>query len=102
MSVDELSSRVDEHGQRLNQLGERANVQSLRVDSLYRVVMGDTAEKVPGLAQRTSDLEGLVREIQQWRRDTLLISRVVIALLGVTSIGTWYPIVKAIVLAFGI
>lgn len=100
--MDELSTRVDEHGKQIIQVGDRLNVQAVRIDGLYRVVLGDKTEQIPGLAQRTSDLEKVVDELQRWRRDMMLVAKIVIVLLGVNGIGTWIPLIKAALVALGV
>lgn len=100
--IDEmLYARVDEHGNLIKQHGERLNAHAQRIDGLSLVVMGDKNMQIEGLVDRTKALEQLTQEIQQWRRDTMLVSRIAIALLSIVGVGTWIPIVRSLLQLLG-
>lgn len=98
MTLDKESQvtnvRLDEHGRLITQQGDRQNMQAARIDGLTLVVLGDEKAHAKGLLQRTKDLEAVTSEIQQWRHDIMIYARAGIAILTVTSLGTWLPYIR--------
>lgn len=99
--VEIIHARQDEQGRLINQQGERLNIQSSRIDGLMLVVLGDDEKQIKGLLHRTGELERLIKEISEWRRDLKVATKIGLTLLGITGIGTWLPVIRAILEAVG-
>lgn len=99
--VEIIHARQDEQGRLINQQGERLNIQSSRIDGLMLVVLGDDEKQIKGLLHRTGELEKLLKEISEWRRDLKIATKIGLTLLGITGIGTWLPIIRTVLEAIG-
>lgn len=97
-----INARLDEHGRLITQQGERQNIQAVRIDGLTLVMYGDDEKRVKGLLERTSDLERQTSDILQWRREIMIYLRVGIFILTVTSLGTWLPYIRELLILMGV
>lgn len=92
--MSDADARLSEHADRLRQVDERLNIHARRFDDLGIVVMGSKELKVRGLIERTEDVERLLTDILQWRRDMTIYARAGLAILGITGLGTWLPYIQ--------
>lgn len=99
--VEVIHARLDEHGRLINQHGDRLNIHATRMDGLMLVVFGDDEKEIRGLLQRTGENEKMLNEISQWRRDIRVATKIGLSLLGIIGVGTWLPVVKAILDTLG-
>lgn len=99
--VEIANARIDEHGRLITQVGDRQNIQALRIDGLTLVIYGDDEKQVKGLLERTSNLERQTSEIQQWRRDIMIYARIGLGTLGITAAGTWWPFIREFLIFLG-
>ena len=98
---DMTEARLAEHADRLRQMEERQNIHARRFDDLTLVVVGDERIKVKGLIERTQDIETLLADLLQWRRDVMIWGRVALGLLAFGALGEWLPYVQVLLKVIG-
>lgn len=98
---DDMEQRLTEHADRLRQVEERQNIHARRFDDLTLIVVGDEKIKVKGLIERTQNMEALLADLVQWRRDLMIWGRVALGLLAVGALGEWLPYMQVILRLIG-
>ena len=94
----EFGDRLDQHGNRLNNIDERLNIHAARFDKLDLVLMGDAKLGITGLVQSMDKVTETLHDLVEWRKEMIFYARMMILggrlVLGVLImiLGTlWWP-----------
>jgi hypothetical protein len=107
VSVDEqlekIIVRLDDQGRLINEHGEHIATLDRRHSRLAAAIYGDEELSINGLLQRQAGSEAALLEITNWRRTievqwktAILLIKFGLAVMTVTGVGVWVPILKAL------